>query len=219
MFAEEPVEKTKEESTQQVEVTKVNTKPKVNMRQIIIAIVAAVVIISTVFGVKKVQEQKAIKAAQASTEYGENIETLTTLMMVGAADAETCGNLIKRVWHNSVYQERDTETDQYTRTDGYFVSDYNTALANLFNNKSFSSTINGIKSNRDSVSSIMKDLKNPPAEWENAYKDLQGFYDSYVKLTDLATNPTGSLQTFTDDFNDADLDVSNAYDKLELNFD
>ncbi len=99
-------------------------------------------------------------------------------MMVGAADAETCGNLIKRVWHNSVYQERDTETDQYTRTDGYFVSDYNTALANLLNNKSFSSTINGIKSNRDSVSSIMKDLKNPPAEWENAYQDLQEFYDS-----------------------------------------
>lgn len=44
VFAEEPVEKTKEESTQQVELTKVNTKPKVNMRQIIIAIVAAVVI-------------------------------------------------------------------------------------------------------------------------------------------------------------------------------
>jgi len=35
----------------------------------------------------------------------------------------------------------------------------------------------------------------------------------------LATNPTGSLETFTADFNDADSDVSNAYDKLELNFD
>ena len=214
---EEAVSEKKEQTPQQVEVTKLNIRPHINKKIITIAVIALVVVIAAIFGVTKVQEQKAI---EASTEYGKNLETLSNLMLSGAAKAETSGNLIKSVWHNSIFKKSSTSTDPYTRPDGlFFVSDFHTALGNLFSDEDFSSTIDSIKDNQDEVTSMMKKMKNPPEEWKDAYEELQDFYDSYIELTNLVTNPTGSLQTYSSNFNDADSAVSNAYSKMKLNFD
>ena len=32
-------------------------------------------------------------------------------MLEGASDAESSGNLIKKVWYNAIYEKRDIETD------------------------------------------------------------------------------------------------------------
>ena len=53
--------------------------------------------------------------------YGENLERVTYLMLDGAADAETCGNLIKNVWYNAIYEVSDSKTDKYTRPRYHFV--------------------------------------------------------------------------------------------------
>lgn len=219
-----PIEKEKEDNDtskspsgpQQVDVTGV--KMNKNTKKII-AIVAAVVVVAIVaiFGVQQVQKQNAAKEAKRiSQEYGENLELITDTMLSGAADAETCGNLIKQVWYNSIYEERDKATDKYTRPDGYFVDDFNTALANLFGASSFKKKISGIEDNQSTVQSLMKDMKNPPDEYKDAYDALSKFYDAYTKLTNLATNPTGSLQTFSNNFDDADTEVSNCYSAMKL---
>ena len=57
----------------------------------------------------------------------------------------------------------------------------------------------------------MKTLKNPPAEYQEAYEKLNELYDSYFVLTNLAVSPTGSLQTFSSDFNDADMETEKCY--------
>ena len=59
-------------------------------------------------------------------------------MLSGASDAESSANLIKQVWYNSIYEKQDDETDKYTKPDGYFVSDFNDALGNLYSDESFS---------------------------------------------------------------------------------
>lgn len=187
--------------------------------QKIIAIVTAVVVvvIATIFGVQQVKKQNAAKeAARISKEYGENLELITYTMLSGAADAETCGNLIEKVWHNAIFEKRDTETDKYTRPNGQFVDDFNTALANLFADTSFKTKISGIKDNQSAVQSLMKDMKNPSDEYKDAYDALSKFYDAYTKLTNLATNPTGSLQTFSNNFNAADTEVSNCFSAMKL---
>jgi len=48
------------------------------------------------------------------------------------------------------------------------------------------------------------------------YIILKDFYDAYLELTNLVLNPTGSLQTFTDDFNEADSKVANALKKISI---
>ena len=213
-----PVDNAKENETvpQQVEVTGVKIAKKSKK---IIAIAAVVVLIVALIAVAVVQGQKkkeAEEAAKRMEEYSTNLELVTYSMLSGAGDAETCGNLIKKVWYNAIYEERDDSTDKYTRPSGYFVSDFNDALQNLYSDSSFSLQISGIEDNQDTVNSLMKKLKNPPDEYEDAYEAVTELYDAYLTLTNLATDPSGSLQTFSSNFNDADSEALKCFNAVKM---
>ena len=186
-----------EKTPQQVEVTgvKITKKSKKIIAIAIIAVIGAIMIAT--IGVqthkKNVAAKAAAEAQKQSEEYGTNLNLAAYSMLSGASDAETCGNLIKKVWYNAIYKESDSKTDKYTKPDGYFVSDFNDALQNLFSDSSFSGQIADINSNKDTVNSLMKKLKNPPEEYKDAYEALSKLYDAYISLTNLATDPTGSL--------------------------
>lgn len=47
-------------------------------------------------------------------------------MLDSVVKAENVDNLIKSVWYNMIYKERDSETDKYTMENGKFVEDFNT---------------------------------------------------------------------------------------------
>ncbi len=78
---------------------------------------------------------------------------------------DDAGNLIKSVWYNAIYEERNSETDQ------------------------------------SEVTNLMKQLKEPPKKYEEAYSVLKVYYDNYLKMTKIVINPTGSLNAFSEDFN------------------
>ena len=204
------------ESSNPVEVT-VSKNAKRNF--IKIAIIAFIIIIIGAIGFVGYKATESKKAKETSETYYENLKDVTSTMLSSAASAESAGYLIKKVWYNAIYEERDSTTDKYTRPNGYFVSDFNDALSNLFSDSSFKSKISSIESSQEEVLSIMKDLQNPPEEYQNAYTALQSFYDDYLELTNLVTNPSGSLTTFSSNFNDADNKVSNSYGKMKLYLD
>lgn len=186
-----------EKTPQQVEVTGVKITKK-SKKIIVIATIAVIVVaIITAIGVqthkKNVAAKAAAEAQKQSEEYGTNLNMAAYTMLSGASDAETCGNLIKNVWYNAIYKESDSKTDKYTKPNGYFVSDFNDDLQNLFSDSSFSSQIADINDNKDTINSLMKKLKNPPEEYKDAYEALSKLYDAYISLTNLATDPTGSL--------------------------
>ena len=209
-----------EKTPQQVEVTgvKITKKSKKIIAIATIAVIVAAII--TAIGVqihkKTVAAKAAAEAQKQSEEYGATLNMAAYSMLSGASDAETCGNLIKQVWYNAIYEKSDSETDKYTKQKGYYVSDFNDALQNLFSDSSFSSQIADINDNKDTVNSLMKKLKNPPEEYKDAYESLSKLYDAYISLTNLATDPTGSLQTYSQDFNDADNETLNCYNALKM---
>lgn len=149
-------------------------------------------------------------------DYYANMESVSYLMLSGAAEAETAGNLIADVWRNAIFEESDIETDKFTKPYGSFVDDFNDALVNLFVDEDFSDSISEIKSNQTEVTEIMKKLTNPPKDYQAAYSVLKTYYDNYLKLTNLVTNPTGSLQSFTDNFGTYDTETANAYSQMKL---
>ena len=102
---------------------------------------------------------------------------------------------------------------------GQQVSDFNDALSNLFTDSSFNSKISSIEDNQDTVNALMKQLKNPPEEYEDAYEAVSDLYDAYISLTNCATDPSGSLQTYSSTFSDADTNALNAYKAMELYLD
>ena len=63
---------------------------------------------------------------------------------------------------------------------------------------------------------MMKDMKNPPDEWTEAYDELRSFYDAYTEFTNLVVSPTGSLQDYSTNFNNLDSKVSNEYNKMKM---
>lgn len=200
---------------QKVEVIKV----RVNSKKIIIICITALIVVCTVIGIiigvkkHKIKEAEDLHAEQVD-DYESNYKKVSNKMLTGAADAETCGNLIKSVWYNSIYEESDYKTDKYTKN-GSKYNDFNTSLSNLFGDSDFSSSINNIKNNNKEVADIMKKLKNPPDEFKESYEVLKDYYDAYLTLTELVINPTGSLQSFSENFNTADSNVLKYYNKIK----
>ncbi len=162
------------------------------------------------------EEEEKQKQAQEKFEYQMQLYDAERDILSGATDAETCGNLILSVWNNCIFEVEDVETDQYTQPNGYFLDDFNDAIGNLYDDASFSSKLDAIESNQETVKSDMSKLKNPPDEYKDAYDQMTEFYESYLTFTNLVLNPSGNLQTFSSNFHDADDDVVNNYDILQV---
>ena len=202
-----PIEKIKPNEPQQVEVTNVRLTVDKKKKKIITAIIILIVILAGGgIGIKFFMENNAKKV------YAENYKELVYLMLTGAGDAEDAGGLIHDVWYNTIYEKDSSKTDKYTKdSDGKFYDDFNTSLMLLTWSDSFSSDISDIKKNQEQVQTLMKDMRNPPKEYEEAYGALKDFYDAYTKLVNLAVNPTGNLTSYTSSFNEADTETLNTY--------
>lgn len=138
------------------------------------------------------------------------------MIISGAADSETCCNLIVQVWNHAIWQKKDTATDKYTRPNGYFVSDFNDALDNLFADPDFQMKINAIKENQEAVNSIIGRLTNPPEEYKTAYESLSDYYRAYRTFSNMAINPMGSLNSFSENFDITDTELMQYYHELEF---
>ena len=189
----------------------VKQKQKKHKGTIISIIVFALIVVS-VLGIGILQKAKELK-------YYSNMETVSFTMLDGATKAEDAGNLIKSVWYNAIFEERNSETDKYTMKNGKFVDDFNDALSELFADENFSNSISEIVTNQSDVTNLMKQLKEPPKKYEEAYSVLKVYYDNYLKMTKIVINPTGSLNTFSEDFNTYDNNTVDSYEKMKLYLD
>lgn len=131
---------------------------------VIISIIVFALIVVSALGIGISKKAKEL-------EYYSNMETVSFTMLDGAAKAENAGNLIKSVWYNAIYEEQNSETDQYTMKNGKFVDDFNDALSELFADKNFSNSISEIKTNQSEIANLMKQLKEPPNEKMKLYLD------------------------------------------------
>lgn len=175
------------------------------------SIIVFTLIVVSVLGIGISQKAKELK-------YYSNMETVSFTMLDGATKAEDAGNLIKSVWYNAIFEERNSETDKYTMKSGKFVDDFNDALSELFADESFSNSISKIVTNQSEVANWVKQLKEPPKKYEEAYSVLKIYYDNYMEMTKIVINPTGSLNTFSEDLNIYDNTVD-SYEKMKLYLD
>lgn len=208
-------DKKEEEQPQKVEVTNVKFSLSKKKRNILI-ITIAILVLGCIGSVFAKQQYDKIQAEKASTKYKANLKTAVYTMLEGAAKAETASGLIHDVWSNAIYEKSDSKTDKYTKENGYFVDDFNTALYKLMFDPGFSDDIEKIKNNQEQVQRMMKDLKNPPPEHKDAYDALKKFYDSYIELVGCAVNPSGNLSSYTSTYNEAANNTMNNYKAMSL---
>lgn len=161
-----------------------------------------------------IEEQK--KAEKSAGEYQLAYNKLVFDMLDDAVLAESNGNLIIQVWSNAIWGEQDNATDKYTMVDGEFVSDFNDALSKLFSDESFSTDSAKLSANQQRIMADMKEMVNPPEGYEEAYKTLKDLYASYLSFSNIVLECNGSLESFSNDFSEADKDIIEKYYAAEL---
>lgn len=183
---------------------------------IVLACVAAAVVATIIMIVVCVSQRNTERRLAA---YGDCLERATYKMLDGSADAEGAGNLIKQVWYDSIHEEFDLDTCKYTMENGKFYDDFNDALRALFRDSNFQTQISKLRNNQEEVNSLMKELRDPPEQYEEAYDQIKSYYDVYLEFTDMVIDPSGSLTSFSAAFNDADSRAIKAYRMMKLYLD
>lgn len=193
--------------------TKSNTLSSKLLKLIVIILLIELILMCGCFIVDKYNIYiSQVKREERSIEYRNNYVSAVIEMQYGIAQASLNGELVKAVWHNSIYQKKDKTTDKYTRKNsgkGEFYDDFNDALNNLYNDKDFSSQINLIRENQEEVDRVMKKLVNPPQAWEEAYTALKQYHSTYAQLTNMVIIPIGSYNSYTERLTKYNLDGKN----------
>lgn len=154
-----------------------------------------------------------------SYTYQQNLNAICYEIISSGIEAEECGNLIHDVWYNTIFKESSEDTDKYTKENNEFNEDFNDSLDNLYNDKDFTEKVVNIQIKQKSILNMMKEMKNPPSKHKDAYKALLALYDEYNDFSSLVINPTGSLQSFTEEFNEADKSLADYCDKIKMYID
>lgn len=210
-----------ESISQPIEKTSINAgNPKKNKTIVIVCLAIVAVIAAIAIGVfihqQQVKADAEAAAIAAHDEYVDKLRHVQSLMLVTGIKAEELANLTQRVWYNTIYEKSSTETNPYTKSGFQFNDDFNDSLRALFAAQETKNTIDTINAGDSLITTAMKELQSPTEEFKDCYSTLNELYSCYNSLVKLATNPTGSLQSFTESFKNADDGFMIAYDKLSL---
>lgn len=207
-----PVEKT---TSQKVEVTGIKVSKKSKRMFAIIGVVALVVCIIAICGglyFKKVSEQKKIDEYNT---YIDNVNSACDNMLSSGATSENVCNLTRSVWCNAIYKKSDKSTDKYTKEYGFYVSDFNEALQNLFKDKDVQKKITSIEDSQSSVNEMMKKLQNPTDDLKDCHDAIFELNEVYNSLVSLATDPSGNYTSYSSSVNTTINDFKNKYTNIK----
>ena len=163
--------------------------------------------------------------------YQKRLQSTTNLINESVTLTQKCGDLTLKVWSNAINKTNDDATDPYTLDsqieegatfeevweyigkDHFY--DFNTALSNLYSDTNFSKDVKQIQTTQKQIEEEIKQLANPPEKYKQAYESAKEYYDAYLDLTILVTDTSGSLQTWSSNYNNAVADAKNCLKKMQ----
>ena len=120
-----------------------------------------------------------------------------TEVSTGLSDAEAQCNLVVAVWNDAIWGDT-TQEDTKKYVAG--AKDFDAALDNLYEDEEISKKISALYDNQEKVSSLMRKLKNPPEGYQDCYDAATALYQKYTSFIIMATSPTGSYNSYSEDF-------------------
>jgi uncharacterized membrane protein YvbJ len=152
-------------------------------------------------------------------KYGDKIKELKSTMYNSASESEEFIILYAQVWRDTIYEDSNTETYEYTHDSyGSFHDDFNDALQEVREDKSYVTSLISVQ--QMGIRNTMSDLKNPPKKYEDAYDCMTRMYNAYISLSNLAIDSSGeSYNTYTEkksEYVDAFIE---AYEQFDLYID
>ena len=135
--------------------------------------------------------------------------------------AEQANVLTINVWKNSIFKTVDEQTDKYTKKSdgsGMFYDDFNDALSSLYADQSFADNLTEISDLQINAGVMLRDLAKHPKAFDVEYSDFKNCYNLFLKFTNLSLRPSGSLGSFTEDYNELDKELGDKLQELKIYF-
>ncbi len=137
---------------------------------------------------------------RARKEYIANLNTFKENIGIGSTAAAYVCYTTKLVWSDTIYERYNEETVAYTQTNGKFNEDFNVSLTRLYDSKDIKDHLSLINANRKATLAAYQALMNPPPEFANAFAAVEDVYSVYLDITRLAMSPSGSLNSYTEEY-------------------
>ena len=144
-------------------------------------------------------------AAAKHQAYVDNLNKVYSEMLSGASESEKMGGEVHDIWYSAIWKDDETWDSSIEK---YHSDDFNAALKKYFNDTETLKKEVSIASHTSAIDEAMKEMQDPPDDLKNACDAMNDAYKEYKTLSELATNPTGNLTTFTSQFNQADTNVA-----------
>ena len=157
-------------------------------KYLIMGVVVFIVIIS-LFGYKNHQ----IKT------YETDLLLFRVSVITDGAQFEKMANKYLEVWHDAIYSDNKDFNDEITKQ-----------------YKAFNKENIDLEDRKKNLDAIVKRLQNPPDGYQKAYDTVIELYEVYDEFYRLATNPSGSYQSYSDDVHEVDSEFLKIYNKLEI---
>lgn len=144
-------------------------------------------------------------AAAKHQAYVDNLNKVYSEMLSGASESEKMGGEVHDIWYSAIWKDHETWDSSIEK---YHSDDFNAALKKYFNDTETLKKEVSIASHTSAIDEAMQEMQDPPDDLKNACDAMNDAYKEYKTLSELATNPTGNLTTFTSQFNQADTNVA-----------
>lgn len=157
--------------------------------------------------------QAAQAKIHAAKQYKANMSLLLLEATTAGAKAEDMINTYQSVWHDAIFE------DNYTTSDGSSYRSnkgFNAAIQTQRNIYDKLGDIKKLKADMSMVDMTIEKLKNPPSQYQDIYKEIVDLYSTLNQFVSMADNPSGSLQSYTDDTKTWDSDLSKKVDSIRV---
>lgn len=120
-----------------------------------------------------------------------------------------CGQ-ISNTWRTAIF---DNKTPS-----GKYCSDFNDALSELFDNLNESAILDSISSYKSAMQVAISKLNDPPSSRKDCYNDFVEIVSEVSSLSRMATDPSGSLRSYSDQTNETAESISKKLDQFKIKY-
>jgi len=171
---------------------------------------------------------------QPKINYGEELSGLVLEVVSNTSIAEEMTNVYAYLWSNTIEYngwfpireianilgtDKDLLND-YFGNDGtspnYFRGDFNEAILQLGRYYVQHGKVDDLNEGSDKIESKIKELNNPPEEYEKVYDEIIELYTMEEEYVQMAISPSGSLISFNESRNTLSTNIVSKVKEIDV---
>lgn len=170
-------------------------------------------------------------SSKDTKEYGKDLKTIADEILENSADAEELLNGYSKIWSFSIESGSAISVENVSAEmaldeeviRGYFElnsignvsGDFSSNVNSLNSYYRASGKLDKVEKLSTEIKNKISDLSNPPSDYEKAFDEVLDMYAYSQEYTEMALNPTGSLQSFNENKSKLSSDILEKYRKIE----